>query len=117
MKGIFKSLRRSQKGSNESYQKVCVITNFNSCPVGRGIARMIAKEEPERRVIGVSQNAVDFMQSKEGSELEGVTPFQARLQDENERNRLIAFLKQENMKIDRIIHNQPFMLKPTPKKT
>jgi hypothetical protein len=44
-----------------------------------------------------------------------VIPFTARLQDEGDRNRLIAFLKAENMKLSRVIHNQPFMLRPTPK--
>ena len=41
--------------------------------------------------------------------------FTANLSKEGDRNRLIAFLKSENMQIDKIIHNQPFMLKPTPK--
>jgi len=41
--------------------------------------------------------------------------FSAQLSEEGDRNRLIAFLKSENMQIDRLVHNQPFMLEPTPK--
>lgn len=40
-------------------------------------------------------------------------PFTAHLSEEEDRNRLIAFLKEEGMVISKLIHNQPFMLKPS----
>ena len=38
------------------------------------------------------------------------------MNDEEDRNRLVAFLKDKNMAIQTAIHNQPFMLVPPPKK-
>ncbi len=40
--------------------------------------------------------------------------FQASLENEQDISRLIAYLKEENMLIGNLIHNQPYMLKPTP---
>ena len=38
------------------------------------------------------------------------------MNDEEDRNRLMAFLKDQNMAIQTAIHNQPYMLAP-PKKS
>ncbi len=111
MKGLFKFTRPSQATSKATHQKVSLFTNFNACPLGLALARVLSVSQ-DSRVIVVSSNA--------GEALENVgdlqcTPFTAQLSKEADRSRLIAYLKAEDMKITRLIHNQPFMLKPTPK--
>ena len=39
--------------------------------------------------------------------------FEAFPNEEEDRNRLIAFLKSNNMKIKTLVQNQPFLLQPT----
>ena len=43
---------------------------------------------------------------------DNVEQFEAEVYEEDERNRLMAYLKEENMSVSTLIHNQPFMLQP-----
>ncbi len=62
-----------------------------------------------------SSKVIVISAKEEGQAHDNCIAFTAQLNEEGDRNRLIAFLKSENMQIDRLIHNQPFMLTPTPK--
>ncbi|TNV82221.1 hypothetical protein FGO68_gene9449 [Halteria grandinella] len=84
-----------------------MVTNFNACPLGLALADRLGANS---KVILVSQDASDHQALPQNA-----FPFTARIQEEEDRNRLVAFLKQENMKVTKLIHNQPFMLKPTAK--
>jgi len=48
----------------------------------------------------------------EVQENNNIVPFTADIAVKEDRVRLIAFLKQEKFQINRIIHNQPFMIAP-----
>jgi NADP-dependent 3-hydroxy acid dehydrogenase YdfG len=75
-----------------------------------GIALTQHLSRNTHKVIAVSHNADEYLDKHKDLQ---VIPFTAHLNVQEDRNRLIAFLKHEHMKIDKLIHNQPFMLKPT----
>ena len=74
------------------------------------------KETPQTAVIVVSVDANDYLEAHKVDNGDSqVIPFTARLQEESERARLLAFLHAENFKLTQIIHNQPFLFKPVEK--
>jgi hypothetical protein len=108
---IFKGLlggKASNDKANSVYQKASMVINFNACPLGLSITKELSKKS---KVIAISSNSYDFLQ--EHKDLQAI-PFTGRLSEQEDRNRLVAFLKHESLKLDKVIHNQPFMLAPTP---
>ncbi len=90
MKGLFKF-----KTNKPSYQAITVLTNYQSCELGHALKTKLLEKG---NLILVSPLSVDNKQDS------GVH-FQADLQNAQDINRLIAYLKGENMKIQNLIHN------------
>lgn len=94
-------------------RKVAMITNFSACPLGIQLAAQLENTliKPDQsdfeKLILVAPNATQYEKGQEG-----VHHFDAFVNEAEDRIRLMAYLKEENMKIGALIHNQPYMLEP-----
>ena len=70
-----------------------LLTNFASCPLGLALARRLSLT-PCKLILVSPERAPEFEHKP------NVVMFAARLQDETDRNRLIAYLKQEDVKLN-----------------
>ena len=117
MKKIFSGLMGSlSKGSTDSNHKIAMITNSSACILGKHLLIGLSQRG---KVINFDRNPDDFSlydpSLKGQGKIDNIIPFQGFANEETDRVRLIAFLKQENFIINRLIHNQPFMIKPSEK--
>jgi hypothetical protein len=75
-----------------------LLTNHDACPFGLALAKNYLKRNDTKVLL--------FTQNKSNDKTTLDTPvFQGNVHEPQDCNRLIAFLKQENMKITRLIHN------------
>ena len=100
--------------SAKQFQRVALITNFNSCPLGLSLTeKLVDNMDSEAsfydKIVLISPDTSTFKMNKENDKVLFLDAF---INQEEDRNRLIAMLKQENLKIQSLIHNQPFMLTP-----
>ncbi|CDW91507.1 UNKNOWN [Stylonychia lemnae] len=112
MRKIFGSALSSSSKNSTNLEKIAVITNYSACPLGQSLLKVLSQDY---RVVAISYDDKtndDINQNNEKTS--NIIRFKAHLSEQDDRNRLIAFLKSENMVISRMVNNQPFMIRPTP---
>lgn len=96
------------RGSAPTKTKVAMITNFSACPLGLELLHRLS--ESNNKVIAVSHDALRF---EDKVDKERVSLFDAFPNEEEDRNRIVSFLRSNEMQVSSLIQNQPFFLKPT----
>ena len=94
----FLNLFASQQPSQKR-KEIALVTNFTSCKLGFSI---FSEFQKVIETVGVAHD---------GSDHQG--GFSAFLNEQQDRDRLVAFLKQNGMVVKYLIWNQPFKLRPT----
>lgn len=91
-----KALRSLLGQSAPQPKQVGLVCNYTSCMLGSSVFSKLQTHIP---TIGVAFNAKD-------------SNFECYLNEQSERDRLIAYLKQNNMQVKYLVFNQPFKLRP-----
>jgi hypothetical protein len=91
---------------------MALLTSFNACPLGLQLARTL----PSETILLVSPDAPDYLERNPVEKTDKrLIPFTASMDSVMDRGRLIAYLLAENIKLTHVVHNQPFLMKPTEK--
>lgn len=97
--------------TNSSHQ-VVLITNFTSCKLGLALVEELSSHASTTMLVAMAHNAEHVLKHQQ-LENDKITAFDGFPNEQEDRNRLIAFLKEKNLKVKTIVQNQPFLLKPT----
>ena len=103
MSFLFKSAAKKVPGK----KSVAVIANYNSCELGVALTKKF--EQNFETMVLVSPNHPKQVNC------DSDTFFTGFMNSQEDRNRLVAFLQEQNFEISRLIYNQPYMLEPTEK--
>ena len=88
---------RGSKGT-PSKTKVAMITNFSACPLGLHLLDNL--QNCNSHVVAISHDASKF---EERFDSEKVSLFEAFPNEEEDRNRIISFLKAKNMQLTTLV--------------
>lgn len=105
MRSLLQSLFANKSSVANSSQNVVLITNFTSCKLGIALLEELSKHPSTTLIVAMAHNAENVLSQHQFSQNNKITAFDGFPNEQEDRNRLIAFLKEKDIKVKTIVQN------------
>ena len=103
MRSLFKSLFASKSQVTNSSHHVVLITNFTSCKLGIALLEELSKHPSTTLLVAMAHNAEHVLSQQQFINSDKIKAFDGFPNEQEDRNRLIAFLKEKDLKVKTIV--------------